>query len=89
VSVHPCGRKRQYLSRRAEVDGSRYGCSGSNQSQLQIAATAYNASLPSPPRHGLASAAFNQAPALVADGGLYQRAAITTATGHLTKYAGL
>jgi hypothetical protein len=39
--------------------------------------------------YGLASAAFNQAPALVADGGLYQRAAITTATGHLTKYAGL
>jgi hypothetical protein len=31
--------------------------------------------------YGLASAAFSQTPALVADGGLYQRAAITTRDG--------
>jgi hypothetical protein len=37
--------------------------------------------------YGLASAAFNQAPALVADGGLYQRAAITTGVAWLTALA--
>jgi hypothetical protein len=37
--------------------------------------------------YGLASAAFNQAPALVANGGLYQRAAITTGVTWLTALA--
>ena len=37
--------------------------------------------------YGLASAAFNQAPALVADGGLYQRASITTGVAWLTALA--
>jgi hypothetical membrane protein len=37
--------------------------------------------------YGLASAAFNQAPALVAEGGLYQRAAITTGVAWLSALA--
>jgi Protein of unknown function (DUF998) len=37
--------------------------------------------------YGLASAAFNQTPALVANGGLYQRAAITTGITWLTALA--
>jgi Protein of unknown function (DUF998) len=37
--------------------------------------------------YGLATAAFNQRPALVANGGLYQRAAITTGIAWLTALA--